>query len=158
MSVDHDTFRTMLSRFLSGVTVVTTTDDDGRPHGMTVSSFCSVSLDPPLILVCIDKTASLHDLLTAAQTFAVNILAGDQEVLSRRFADTGIEARFDGVAWSPGIAGPLLDGAHATLECRSVACHPGGDHSIIIGEVIGGSMASRGSPLVYYRGGYGQLG
>jgi flavin reductase (DIM6/NTAB) family NADH-FMN oxidoreductase RutF len=158
MSVDQETFRTLLSRFLSGVTIVTTSDDDGRPHGMTVSSFCSVSLEPPLILVCIDRTASLHDLLIRAETFAVNILAGDQEVLSRRFADTGIEARFDGVAWSQGSAGPLIDGVHATLECKSVGHLPGGDHSIIIGQVLGGSAASRGSPLLYYRGGYGQLG
>jgi len=157
MSVDHDTFRTLLSRFLSGVTVVTTSDDEGRPHGMTVSSFCSLSLEPPLVLVCIDRTASMHDLLTSAETFAVNILAGDQEVLSRRFADVGIEARFDGVSWSPSSAGPLIDGAHATLECRRVARHPGGDHTIIIGEVLGGSTALRGSPLLYYRGGYGQL-
>jgi flavin reductase (DIM6/NTAB) family NADH-FMN oxidoreductase RutF len=158
MSVDHDTFRTLLSRFLSGVTVVTTNDGDGRPHGMTVSSFCSVSLEPPLILVCIDRTASMHDLLTRTDAFVVNILSGDQEVLSRRFADVGIEARFDGVSWSPSSAGPLIDGVHATLECRSVARHPGGDHTILIGEVVGGSTASRGSPLLYYRGGYGQLG
>lgn len=158
MSVDHDTFRTLLSRFLSGVTVVTIHDAEGEPHGMTVSSFCSVSLEPPLILVCIEHAASLHDSLTAAATFAVNVLASDQEALSRRFADTGIAARFEGVAWSPSSAGPLLAGAHATLECRTVARHAGGDHTIIVGEVVGGTTADKGTPLLYYRGGYGQLG
>ena len=158
MSVDHDTFRTLLSRFLSGVTVVTIHDAEGQPHGMTVSSFCSVSLEPPLILVCIEHAASLHDALTETPTFAVNVLASDQEALSRRFADTGIAARFEGVAWRSGSAGPLLDGAHATLECRSVARHPGGDHTIIVAEVVGGATADKGTPLVYYRGGYGQLG
>lgn len=158
MSVDHDTFRTLLSRFLSGVTVVTMRGAGGLPHGMTVSSFCSVSLEPPLILVCIERVASMHDMLTETQSFAVSILADDQEELSRRFADDGIAARFDGIAWSDGVAGPLLDGVHATLDCRSVACHPGGDHTIIVGEVLGGTTATRGAPLLYYRGGYGQLG
>lgn len=157
MAVDHDTFRTLLSRFLSGVTVVTLRDGEGRPHGMTVSSFCSVSLEPPLILVCIEKAASLHDQLTKAETFVVNVLADDQEELSRRFADTGIAARFDGIAWTDGSAGPVLTGGHATLDCHSFACYPGGDHTILVGEVVSGTTG-RGSPLLYYRGGYGQLG
>jgi flavin reductase (DIM6/NTAB) family NADH-FMN oxidoreductase RutF len=158
MTVDSETFRALLGRFPSGVTVVTANDEHGHPHGMTVSSFCSVSLEPPLILVCIERYASMHDLLAHTPTFTVSVLADSQEELSRRFADTGVAARFDGVAWTQGPGGPRIGGAHAWLECRNVAQHPAGDHTIIIGEVHSGTMAAEGGPLVYYRGGYGQLG
>ncbi len=157
MPVDQDTFRALLGRFPSGVTVVTTRDADGVPHGMTVSSFCSVSLEPPLILVCIEKVASMHDLLVESQAFAVNVLADHQEFLSRRFSDEGVAARFDGIGWSGGPAGPVIDDVHAIIECRKVFSQPAGDHTIIVAEVVGGSASNDNSPLAYYRSGYGKL-
>src|SRR5512134_1314187 len=118
MPVSKDEFRAALSRFTSGVTVVTTVGTDNRPAGITVSAFSSVSLEPPLILACIEKRASLHDHLTEGRYFAVNILSEDQEDISRLFASKD-ENRFGGVRCSPGATGaPLLEGALAYIECR----------------------------------------
>lgn len=163
MTVDstvHPTeFRTLLSRFASGVTVVSTIDAAGRPHGMTVSAFSSLSAEPPLVLVCIDAQATMCTLLGTAPSFSVNILDEAQQELSRRFADTAMELRFDGVPWQPGAGGvPLLAGAHATIECRRTATFPGGDHIILVGEVVGGHVGEATQPLLYHRGGYGRLG
>lgn len=156
MAVTKDEFRIALSRFVSGVTVVTTLGRDQRPAGITVSAFSSVSLDPPLVLACIDKRASLHDSLTEGTHFAVNILAGDQEEISRRFASKDHE-RFDGSAYRQGISGaPLLEGALAYIECRVVHAYPGGDHTIVVGEVESATVADH-RPLAYYRGRYSHL-
>jgi len=156
MPVSKDEFRNALSRFISGVTVVTTLGQDNRPAGITVSAFSSVSLEPPLVLACIDKRASLHDLLTEGSYFAVNILADDQQDVSRLFASKD-EDRFDGAAYRWGVSGaPLLDGALACIECRVVHAYPGGDHTIIVGEVESTSIAED-KPLAYYRGGYSHL-
>jgi flavin reductase (DIM6/NTAB) family NADH-FMN oxidoreductase RutF len=156
MAVTKDEFRTTLSRFASGVTVVTTIDPEGKPWGMTVSAFSSLSLEPPLILICIDRRASGHDNLVEGGTFAVNILAEDQEEISRRFASRDID-RFDGIGYKQGATGaPLLEGAIARIECRIDATHPGGDHTIVVGEIIACEV-SDGKPLTYYRGGYAQL-
>ena len=145
-----------MGRFASGVTVVTAKGGDGLPCGMTVSAFSSVSLEPPLILVCIDKRASIHDSLKEGSHFAVNILAEEQEVISRRFASKE-EDRFGGVGYKDGITGaPLLDGAIAYLECRVAHEYPGGDHTIVVGEVIH-TQVTEGRPLAYFRGGYAQL-
>ena len=145
-----------MGRFASGVTVVTVKGEDDRPNGMTVSAFSSVSLDPPLILVCIDKRAGVHDYLKEGNHFAVNILGEEQEVISRRFASKA-EDRFDGIGYKDGTTGaPLLDGAIAYLECRVVHEHAGGDHTIVVGEVIFAN-ATDGKPLAYFRGGYAQL-
>jgi flavin reductase (DIM6/NTAB) family NADH-FMN oxidoreductase RutF len=123
---------------------------------MTASSLASVSLHPPLVSVCIDHTADLHDAIAASERFVVNILESGQEALSRRFADPH-EDRFDGVGYHRSPEGlVLLDGALAHLECDRFASFPGGDHTIIIGRVIGGSIGE-GRPLLYYRGGYGGL-
>src|ERR1041384_665004 len=103
--LDPDTFRAVLGRFASGVTVVTTTDANGRDHGMTVSAFCSLSLEPPLVLVCIECTASMHDLLQPEQAFAVNVLSHSQEPLSRRFATGDPPNRFDGLGYHRGLTG-----------------------------------------------------
>jgi flavin reductase ActVB len=128
-----------------------------RPLGMTASSLASVSLVPPLVSVCVDHEAELHDTITAAPVFVVNILESGQEALSRRFADRH-EDRFDGVGYHRSPEGlVLLDGALAHLECDNFARYPAGDHTIIIGRVIGGSTG-QGRPLLYYRGGYGALG
>jgi flavin reductase (DIM6/NTAB) family NADH-FMN oxidoreductase RutF len=155
--IDPADFRQLLGRFATGVTIVTLGGTDGRPLGMTASSLASVSLRPPLVSVCIDHAAELHDLIVAAPEFVVNILESGQEALSRRFADQ-YEDRFDGVGYHRSPEGLLLlDGALAHIECERYQQFPGGDHTIILGRVIGGSIGG-GHPLLYYRGGYAALG
>ncbi|MEX2181253.1 MAG: flavin reductase family protein [Gemmatimonadaceae bacterium] len=155
MSVDPSLFRAALGRFASGVTVVTARDDDGRDVGMTVSAFSALSLAPPLILLCVDHGASVAPVLDRTMHFAVNILAADQEPISRRFAEREVD-RFDGVPFTRGRQGiPLLDGALAHIECRTEARHPGGDHTILVGEVVATTVRD-GEPLIYHRGGYGR--
>ena len=156
MSVSPDEFRAVLGRFPSGVTVVTTKAADGTDHGMTVSAFCSVSLDPPLVLICIEKTASAHPALTAAKGFVVNILSAKQEQLARRFAIVDID-RFEGVGFTRSARGyAVLDDVLAVIECDRSSICDGGDHTIIMGEVEA-TRADSGTPLLYYRGGYAQL-
>jgi flavin reductase (DIM6/NTAB) family NADH-FMN oxidoreductase RutF len=146
-----------MGRFATGVTVLTVNGPGDRPLGMTASSLASVSLVPPLVSVCVDHEAELHDTMLASPVFVVNILEGHQESLSRRFADRH-EDRFDGVGYHRSPEGlVLLDGALAHIQCDRFASYPGGDHTIIIGRVIGGSTGD-GRPLLYYRGGYGVLG
>lgn len=154
--IDPDTFRAVLGRFATGVTVVTTRDGEGRDHGMTVSAFASVSLTPPLVLACIAHTAEMHASINESAHFGVSILAASQEALSRRFSDS-LPDRFDGVGYRRGESGViLLDDALAQLECTVSARHPAGDHTIIIGQVESGTVR-HGVPLLYYRGGYAQL-
>ena len=156
MSVSPDEFRSVLGRFPSGVTVVTAKAADGSDQGMTVSAFCSVSLEPPLVLICIEKTASVYDVLTSAPGFVVNILSARQEQIARRFSIVDID-RFEGVGFSRtqnGIA--VLDDVLGIIECRKSALHDAGDHTIIVAEVEA-TRAENGSPLMYYRGGYAQL-
>lgn len=157
MTIDPDSFRSVLGRFASGITVVTTRDAEGRDVGMTVSAFCSVSLDPPLVQVCVDHAASLYAALSVSKGYGVNILAAEQEALSRRFATAESTRRFDGIGYRRGESGVLLlDDALAHLECRIVASHPTGDHTMFVGEVESATARSA-RPLLYYRGGYAQL-
>lgn len=157
MTIDPDSFRSVLGRFASGITVVTTLDAEQRDVGMTVSAFCSVSLKPPLIQVCVDRVASLYAALAQSAQFGVSILGADQEALSRRFATAESTRRFDGVGYRRGESGVvLLDDALAHLECRIVASHEAGDHTMFIGEVESATARST-RPLLYYRGGYAQL-
>jgi flavin reductase (DIM6/NTAB) family NADH-FMN oxidoreductase RutF len=136
---------------------VTTKGDDDVLRGMTVSAFSSLSLDPPLCLICIDRVASLHGHLREGGHFAVNVLAEDQEAVSRRFASTEWRDRFQGVSTRDGVTGaPLIAGAVATIECRVVSAYPGGDHTIFVGEVVS-ATTSEGGPLLYYRGRYANL-
>ena len=156
MPVSKDEFRSALGRFASGVTVVTTKTKDDKPIGITVSAFASVSLEPPLILVCIDKRASIHDVLEEGHHFAVNVLAENQEVVSRRFASKDPD-RFAGTGYTEGIEGdPILNDSLACVECHVVHSYPGGDHTIIVGQVERMNV-SDGKPLAYFRGGYVQL-
>ena len=155
--IDKDKFRSVLGRFASGITVITALDTDGRDVGMTVSAFCSVSLEPPLVQACVDHSASMYDALLKAERFGVNVLAADQEALSRRFASVDSSHRFDGLGYSRGESGVvLLDDALAHMECRVFARHEAGDHTLFIGEVEQAS-AEDARPLLYYRGGYAQL-
>jgi flavin reductase (DIM6/NTAB) family NADH-FMN oxidoreductase RutF len=153
MAVSKDEFRQAMSRFISGVTVVTSKGEEGSIRGITVSAFSSLSLEPPLVLVCIGKNASLHDHLKEGRHFAVNILASDQEYISRRFASKE-DDRFEGVGYREGATGsPLLEGALAHIECRILHAYPGGDHTIFVGEVEAASVADD-NPLAYFRSGY----
>jgi flavin reductase (DIM6/NTAB) family NADH-FMN oxidoreductase RutF len=154
--IDSDTFRSVLGRFASGVTIVTARDDSGTDHGMTVSAFCSLSLEPPMVLLCVDHAASMHDLLLSHPRFGISILSSDQEDYSRRFAREESD-RFDGIAYSRGDAGVvLLDDAIAHLECEMTAHYNAGDHTIFLASVHHAAPRD-GRPLLYYRGGYAQL-
>jgi flavin reductase (DIM6/NTAB) family NADH-FMN oxidoreductase RutF len=156
LSVSQDEFRAVLGRFPSGVTVVTTKAANGSDQGMTVSAFCSVSLEPPLVLICIEKTASVHEALTTSEGFVVNVLSAKQEQLARRFAIVDID-RFEGVGFTRSTSGcAILDDVLAVIECKRVSAFDGGDHTIILGEVEL-TRAEAGTPLLYYRGGYAQL-
>ena len=157
MPIDPDDFRSVLGRFASGITVVTTLDAHGRDVGMTVSAFCSVSLHPPLVQACVDRSASMFDALQSAERFGVNVLAAEQEALSRRFSDVEASHRFEGLGYARGESGlVLLDDALAHIECRIVDRVSAGDHMLFIGEVER-ATARDAKPLLYYRGGYAQL-
>ncbi len=156
MAIDPDAFRSALGRFPTGVTILTARDPSGNDHGMTVSAFCSVSLSPPLVLACVDRSADMYPILSEATHFGISILAEGQEALSRRFAELPA-GRFDGIGFSRGDTGVvLLDDAVAHLECKRLQRHDAGDHGVFLGEVERVSMAGA-HPLLYYRGGYAQL-
>jgi flavin reductase (DIM6/NTAB) family NADH-FMN oxidoreductase RutF len=154
--IDPDLFRSALGRFASSVTILSARDASGRDHGMTVSAFASVSLDPPLVLACVDHVASIHPTLMKQDWIGISILSEGQEAASRRFADPDAD-RFDDLEIQRGehdVA--LLGGASAHLECRIVARHEAGDHTIFVASVEH-AVVHPGRPLLYYRGGYAQL-
>jgi flavin reductase (DIM6/NTAB) family NADH-FMN oxidoreductase RutF len=155
--VTSDAFRRAMASFAASVTVVTTIDAAGRHHGVTVTAFSSLSLEPPLCLVCIDKGASVSRAFREGAHFAVNVLASDQEALSVRFSGPD-GARFAGVRWRAGdVSGcALIDGSIATAECALKDVLPGGDHDILVG-MVRATSSREGAPLVYFRGGYADL-
>jgi flavin reductase (DIM6/NTAB) family NADH-FMN oxidoreductase RutF len=154
--IDSSLFRRTCARFATGITVVTTLDLHGHPHGMTVNSFSSVSLEPPLVLVSIDLRNAILGHFISTSWFAINVLAEHQEQLSRRFSSTS-ENRFVDVDWRRGMAGtPLLDGVLAHLECSVVKTFEGGDHTILIGEVRRAGYRE-GKPLIYFDSAYRSL-
>lgn len=155
MPIDDGTFKLAMSHFASGVTVVTT-EVDGTPYGMTVASFASLSLHPPLVLICVEKTIKTHDALTRAGAFGVSILALSQQDVSGRFASKR-DDKFEGVNVRKGELGvPLIAGALCTLECRVHSQLPGGDHTIFVGEVVD-VQTSEAEPLLYFRSAYREL-
>ena len=154
---DQRTLRDALGCFATGVTVVTCLDSNGKPAGITVNSFTSVSLDPPLLLVCVKKTANSAPALIAASHFAVNVLHTGQQPASIRFA-TRAEDRFGATPWSCGEAGaPILKDSLCVFECERHALHDGGDHHMLIGEVVKASFDAGLDPLLYFRGRYRRL-
>lgn len=157
MSVDARSFRHALGQFASGITVVTTRDAQGRPLGLTVSAFCSVSLHPPLVLVCVDARSETHKAFAESKVFGVSVLAEGQETISERFARAG-RAKFADLPMLTGESGAaLVPGALAHIECALAGEHPAGDHTIYVGKVLALSVHP-GRPLVYHAGAYHPLG
>lgn len=153
MAMDLQELRRVMGHFATGVTVITTMDKAGTPFGLTANAFTSLSLNPPLVLVCIDKGVQCYSCFDESKMFAVNILGEDQEELSRRFATKGIE-KFTAIKWHKGRHGvALLDRAMGHIECKVVHSYEGGDHTIYVGEVVGAS-ASGGRPLIFFKGRY----
>ena len=154
--MDAASFRRTLGQFATGVTVVTTRDASGQPLGLTVSAFCSVSLKPPLVLVCIDHRSEANRGLRESGLFAVSVLAEHQEDVSRRFAAPG-GVKLEGFRFLDGRLGlPLVPDALAHVECRVRAFHDEGDHAVWVGEVQG-ARAQSGRPLVHHAGSYRRL-
>jgi flavin reductase (DIM6/NTAB) family NADH-FMN oxidoreductase RutF len=154
---DPRTLRDALGCFATGVTVVTCVDADGQPAGLTVNSFTSVSLDPPLLLVCLAKRAASADALVTASHFAVNVLQTGQQPASIRFS-TRDQDRFGTTPWSTGEAGaPILRDSMGVFECERYAVHEGGDHHILIGQVVKATFDAQLDPLLYFRGSYRRL-
>jgi len=155
-TVDSAAFRMACGKFATGITIVTVIGPDGLPHGMTVNSFTSVSLDPPLVLVCIDRKATICPKLQATECFGINVLAENQRDLSTHFARRGTD-RFESVPWIAGERGvPLIDGALAHYECEVTRVTDGGDHLIFIAEVRH-LQCFEGRPLLYFASGYETL-
>ena len=150
-------FRGVMGRFATGVAVMTTVDD-GVPHGMTANAITSVSLEPLLVLVSVERTAIMADLVVSSGVFALSFLTREQRTLSDRFADPDRPqgaSQFAGVETFEAATGsPLLDGSLAWLDCEVWAVHDGGDHLLVLGEVVAVAPGTDEEPLVYYRGGY----
>ncbi len=160
MALDADRFRAVMGCLAAGVTVVTTVDRQGEPRGLTATAVCSVSLTPPLVLVCIDQAADCYAAFQEARAFTVNLLREGQDHLSRHFAAKGPQ-KFEGIPYHSGVTGtPVLSGALGHVECLLTARYPGGDHTILVGEVVESATSlsdADGSPLVHFRGRYARL-
>jgi flavin reductase (DIM6/NTAB) family NADH-FMN oxidoreductase RutF len=157
LTVDQLRFRRVMGNFATGVTVLTTALGD-EVHGMTANAVCSVSLDPLLVLVCVEKTTRTHPVLSKSGVFALNVLSEEQEHLSRLFADDSVDAarRLAGLSYRSGATGaPILADCLAYVDCRVVETYPGGDHTIFVGSVEDLGAMREGRPLVFFRGGYG---
>jgi len=150
--------RTVMSCFPTGVTVVGTRDAEGQPLGLTVNSFTSVSLEPPLVLICINRDANTHDPLLAAGGFTVSILSAPQAEVAARFATRPSLGRFDGVEWSPAPSGnPVLVGCAAWLDCSIHEAVTAGDHTIILGRTVAAHWTDQPA-LLFHRGALGPVG
>ncbi|WP_112244512.1 flavin reductase family protein [Kribbella monticola] len=161
-SVAPGEFRTALGRFASGITIMSTLQG-GVAHAMTANAFTSVSLDPPLVLVCVDKGVRMHDAVLECGFWAVSVLGADQQPIAERFAKSGRDllSQFDGIGTAPGpkTGCPVIGGALSWLECRTSATYDGGDHTIVVGEVLslGADEAVDPAALIYYAGRYREL-
>jgi len=160
-TVGVNTFREAMGSFPTGVTVITVACDDGNMHGMTVNSFSSVSLDPMLVMVCLNETSRGFSLIERAGAFVVNVLSAGQQDLSRWFASRHRPpgpAMFDGVPFEPGVTGcPVLAGAAASFDCRLRQSHRAGDHLIVLGEVAALVHRPQLEPLIFHAGAYKAL-
>jgi len=157
MAIDPSEFRRVLGHWVTGVAVVASRSPDGEPCGFTANAFTSLSLDPPLILVCVDRAGNSHGSISAAGVFTVNVLGSGDERLARRFALTDSDGKFEGVAWTTASTGaPVLEDALAWVDCTVHSQVDGGDHTIFIGHVVAANAVDD-EPLIYYRGGYGRF-
>lgn len=152
-------FKEAMAEFASGVTVVTT-GTAADPHGMTVSAFASVSLEPPLVLVSVARTATAHDVFASARAFAVHVLGDDQAALAWRFAGPSTMVdRFAGVPWAAPVGGPpRIDGCLAVIVCALEAAHVAGDHTLYLGRVLDAGTRAGGKPLLFHRRGLFEVG
>ena len=156
MPVEKNELRRVMGHFATGVSVITTCDEQARPFGLTANAVTSVSLVPPLILICVDKSADTYPYFDRSKVFCVNILSSEQETISRRFATSGIE-KFEGIGYRKNELGcAVLDDAVGHIDCRIVQSHDAGDHTIYVGEVEFAD-AEEVPPLVFFRGGYRKL-
>jgi len=157
MPIEATEFRRVLSHWSSGVAVVATRTPDGRLWGLTATAFSSLSMTPPLVLACLERSAHTHDAIHASGCFTVNVLARGQDALARRFAGDDTPAKFDTLKHHVSVTGaPVLDDALAWVDCRLHNTCDGGDHTIFVGEVVAGD-ARDGEPLLYFRGRYSGL-
>lgn len=158
LALDPLRFRAVMGAFPTGVAVVTARRPDGSPSGLTVNSLTSVSLEPLLLLVCIDHTASSHEAILESGAFAVNLLAEGDARVSDVFAKPGRDRRFEGLEWEDGpTRSPILTRALGWIDCRVHQTHVAGDHTIVVGRVEAFDLAAGDRPLVYHRGGYTRL-
>lgn len=152
--LDERTFRNIVGNFATGVTIITTKRNDKKPIGFTANSFTSLSLNPKLVLFCLDKNSSSYETFMNSNAFAVSILTKEQKDLSKQFATHGID-RFKGVNYFEDITGsPIISGSLAYLDCKVNNLVDGGDHTIIIGEVLSGQEDLTKEPLIFYHGKY----
>ena len=155
-TIEQHHFRRVCSKYATGITILTVLDSLGAPHGMTVNSFTSVSLSPPLILVCIDRQTPILSHFKPATRFGVNVLHEEQKELSTWFARSGHD-RFSGMEWRAGETGvPILPGMLATLECEVTQMVEAGDHVVVIGAALHATWRE-GQPLVYFNSSYQSL-
>jgi flavin reductase (DIM6/NTAB) family NADH-FMN oxidoreductase RutF len=158
VTIENKVFRNVLGRFATGITVVTGLAEDNTPVGLTVNAFTSLSLDPPLVLFCLDKGTASINAFSKGKAFALNVLGEDQQNLSVNFS-TKKEDRFEGmdyVFWGTGV--PILNNCLANLECAIDDVHEGGDHLIVVGRVNRLQQSESGKPLLYFNGKYAQIG
>lgn len=155
--IEPSTFRQVLGHYPTGVCVITSMTADGAPIGMAIGSFSSVSLDPPLVAFFPDRRSSSWERIRATDRFCVNVLGDHQETICRRFATSGGN-KFDGISYRlSGLGLPILEGIVAWVDCRIHSVHEAGDHFIAVGEVASLDADQPAQPLVFHRGGYGQL-
>lgn len=157
--MDPIVWRNTMGQFASGVTIITTIDNEGNPLGMTANAFTSLSLDPPMVLICVDNNSTTLTHLTESGKYCVNILAASQEQVSRQFAKKGSSEKFEGIAYYSGDIGvPVLEGTLTSVECEVTAIVDGGDHKILLGKGVKIHQAvGETEPLIFYRGKYNKL-
>ena len=156
MVIEAQELRRVMGHFATGVTVITTKDKEGNPQGLTANAFMSLSLNPPLVLISVDKGATCYGCFEPNNSFTVNFLSEDQEDVSRRFATKGAD-KFADLNWHAGSNGAaVIGGALGSVECKITQCHDGGDHTIVVGEIL--NVAANGErPLLFFKGKYQKL-
>jgi flavin reductase (DIM6/NTAB) family NADH-FMN oxidoreductase RutF len=156
MAIEAQELRRVMGHFATGVTVITTKDKDGAPQGLTANAFMSLSLNPPLVIISVDKNATCYACFQVGNGYTVNFLAEDQEEISKRFATKGVD-KFVDMKWQAGSNGAaVIDGALGSVECKITQCYDGGDHTIVVGEIL--NVAATGDrPLLFFKGKYQRL-